>query len=142
MSKKNIQITLASLAALTCAGQGGADELFTFTSLGSGEEIRSDILAYADSSNKQSKNQAKKANSNQRQKVQTKATQGGCGEGACGDKPEEKNILGDADAPDLEDDETPADTAKKKLQQKKNNKKQAIKKKLPAEDTCGEGNSE
>lgn len=87
MSKKNIKIALTTLALLSATSMQ-ADELLEFTDLGTGEEIRTEILPIADEENEeetpeQRKARLKKEAEQKKKKNGNKSTQGKCGEGTC-----------------------------------------------------------
>ncbi len=87
MSKKNIQLALSTLALLSATSMQ-ADELIEFTDLGTGEEIRAEILPVADEENpdetpEQRKARLKKEAEQKKKKNGNKSTQGKCGEGTC-----------------------------------------------------------
>lgn len=96
MSKKNISLILSSLALLSTAGLQ-ADEALDYSTLGTGEEIRADILPVADEddadddSDRQETDAQRKARlkreAEQRKKRNgrngNKSTQEKCGEGTC-----------------------------------------------------------
>lgn len=93
MTKKNIQIALSTLSLLTAATSAQAEEILDYSALGTGEEIRGDILADAASTDKnpqpETQEEAQQQNKNQKKKQPEKkknggkSTQGKCGKGTC-----------------------------------------------------------
>ncbi len=96
MSKKNITLALSTLALLSASSMQ-ADELLEFEALGTGEEIRADILPVAEEQEDETPEQraeeqedetpeqrkARKKKEAAEKKKGTKSTEGKCGEGKC-----------------------------------------------------------
>jgi uncharacterized low-complexity protein len=81
MPKKNIRIALSTLTLLGAATVQ-ADEQLEYQSLGTGEEIRAEILPVADEDDS-SEDKTAKAKKKKEEKKKKKATEGKCGEGTC-----------------------------------------------------------
>lgn len=82
MAKKNIQIALSTLTLLGAASVQ-ADEQLDYQSLGTGEEIRAEILPVADEGDSSEDQTAKAKKKEAEKKKKKKATEGKCGEGTC-----------------------------------------------------------
>ncbi|MBS0628820.1 MAG: hypothetical protein JSS30_01185 [Verrucomicrobia bacterium] len=86
MPKKNFTLAISTLAMLS-ATSIQADELLEFDALGTGEEIRADILPVADENPNETPEQRKarkKKEAEEAKKKGTKSTEGKCGKGTCG----------------------------------------------------------
>jgi len=83
MPKKNIRIALSTLTLLGAANVQ-ADEQLDYQSLGTGEEIRAEILPIADEGDSSEDQTAKaKKKKEAEKKKKKKPTEGKCGEGTC-----------------------------------------------------------
>lgn len=86
MPKKNIRLALSTLTLLGAATVQ-ADEQLDYQSLGTGEEIRAEILPIADEDDSEDSSEDQTAKAKKKKeaekKKKKKPTEGKCGEGSC-----------------------------------------------------------